>query len=72
MFGEKAHAMAPAARIRTSRHKSLAAGFEVLRMIRPGHCLTCKPQVKDEIWLVNRLFDVFAAAEAMTKRVNCT
>ncbi len=24
-------------------------GFEVMRMIRRGHCLTCKPRVKDEI-----------------------
>ena len=26
------------------------------------HCLTCKPQMRDEIRLVNKLFDVFAAA----------
>ena len=24
-------------------------GFEVMRMIRRGHCLTCKPRVKDEL-----------------------
>jgi hypothetical protein len=24
-------------------------GFEVMRMIRRGHCLTCKPHVKDEV-----------------------
>lgn len=46
-------------------------GFEVMRMIRRGHCLTCKPQVKDEIRLVNKLFDVFPLPlEGMTKRVN--
>jgi hypothetical protein len=27
-------------------------GFEVMRMIRRGHCLTCKPHVKDEVRLV--------------------
>jgi transposase-like protein len=26
-------------------------GFEVMRMIRRGHCLTCKPHVKDEVRL---------------------
>ena len=31
-------------------------------MIRRGHCLTCKPQVKDEIRLVNKLFEVFPHA----------
>ena len=24
-------------------------GFELMRMIRRGHCLTCKPHVKDEV-----------------------
>lgn len=24
-------------------------GFEVMRMIRRGHCLTCKPHVKSEV-----------------------
>jgi transposase, IS6 family len=24
-------------------------GFEVMRMIRRGHCLTCNPPVKDEM-----------------------
>jgi hypothetical protein len=33
-------------------------GFEVMRMIRRSHCLTCKPRVKDEIRFVNKLFDV--------------
>jgi len=37
-------------------------GFEVMRMIRRGHCLTCKPQVKDEIRFVNKLFDIFNIA----------
>ena len=37
-------------------------GFEVMRMIRRGHCLTCKPCVKDEIRFVNKLFDVYAIA----------
>lgn len=35
-------------------------GFEAVRMIRRGQCLTCKPQVRDEVRLVNKLFDVFA------------
>jgi transposase, IS6 family len=35
-------------------------GFEVMRMIRRGHCITCKPHVKDEIHLVNKLFDIAA------------
>jgi transposase, IS6 family len=34
-------------------------GFEVMRMIRRGHCLTCKPHVKDEVRFVNKLFDIF-------------
>ena len=34
-------------------------GFEVMQMIRRGHCLTCKPNVKDEVHFVNKLFDVF-------------
>jgi IS6 family transposase len=37
-------------------------GFEVMRMIRRGHCLTCKPHVKDEIRFVNKLFDIFSVA----------
>jgi IS6 family transposase len=37
-------------------------GFEVMRMIRRGHCLTCKPCVKDEIRFINKLFDVFVIA----------
>ena len=39
-------------------------GFEVMRMIRRGHCLTCKPHVQDEVRLINKLFDVFPAAAA--------
>jgi transposase, IS6 family len=34
-------------------------GFEVMRRIRRGHCLTCKPHVKDEVRFVNKLFDIF-------------
>ena len=37
-------------------------GFEVMRMIRRGHCLTCKPHVKDEVRFVNKLFDVYSVA----------
>jgi IS6 family transposase len=37
-------------------------GFEVMRMIRRGHCLTCKPRVQDEVLLINKLFEVFAVA----------
>jgi IS6 family transposase len=44
------------------RMKTAAAtikGFEVMRMIRRGHCLTCKPHVKDEVRFINKLFDVY-------------
>ena len=37
-------------------------GFEVMRMIRRGHCLMCKPHVKDEIRFGNKLFDIFSVA----------
>jgi transposase, IS6 family len=37
-------------------------GFEVMRMIRRGHCLMCKPHVKDEVRFINKLFDVFTIA----------
>src|SRR5258707_12347138 len=37
-------------------------GFEVMRMIRRGHCITCKPHVKDEARFINKLFDVFTIA----------
>jgi IS6 family transposase len=37
-------------------------GFEVMRMIRRGHCLTCKPHAKDEVRFVNKLFDVYSSA----------
>ena len=37
-------------------------GFEVMRMIRRGHCLTCKPHVKDEVRFLNKLFDVYSVA----------
>ena len=35
-------------------------GFEIMRMIRRGHCLTCKAGVHNEIHFVNRLFQVAA------------
>jgi len=35
-------------------------GFEVMRMIRRGHCLTCKVAVQNEIRFVNHLFQVAA------------
>ncbi len=35
-------------------------GFEIMRMIRRGHCLTCKPGVRNEIRFVNQLFQVAA------------
>jgi IS6 family transposase len=40
----------------------IATTFEVMRMIRRGHCLTCKPCANDEIRFVNKLFDVFEIA----------
>jgi transposase, IS6 family len=36
--------------------------FEVMRMIRPGHCRMGKPHVKDEVRFINKLFDIFAIA----------
>ena len=33
-----------------------------MRMIRRGHCLTCKPSVKDEVCFVNKLFEIFSVA----------
>jgi len=30
-------------------------GFEIMRMIRRGHCLTCKRGVRNEICFVNQL-----------------
>jgi transposase, IS6 family len=36
--------------------------FEVLRMIRRGHCLTCTPHMKDEVRFINKLFNVFTIA----------
>ena len=37
-------------------------GFEVMPMIRRGHCITCKPQVKDQVRFINKLFDIFTIA----------
>jgi len=35
-------------------------GFEIMRMIRRGRCLTCRQGVHNEIRFVNRLFQVAA------------
>ncbi len=35
-------------------------GFEIMRMIRRGHCLPCKPGVRNELRFVNQLFQVAA------------
>ena len=35
-------------------------GFEIMRMIRRGHCLTCKKGVRNEIRFVNQLFQIAA------------
>jgi transposase-like protein len=35
-------------------------GLEIMRMIRRGHCLTCKPGVSHEIQFVNKLFEIAA------------
>ncbi|MGI4826998.1 MAG: IS6 family transposase, partial [Janthinobacterium lividum] len=35
-------------------------GFEIMRMIRRGHGVTCKPGVHNEIRFINRLFQVAA------------
>ncbi len=35
-------------------------GFEIMRTIRRGHCLTCKQGVRNEIRFVNQLFQVAA------------
>ncbi len=39
---------------------STIKGFEIMRMFRRGHCLTCKPGVRNEIRFVNQLFQVAA------------
>ena len=41
---------------------STIKGFEVMRMIRRGQCITCKPYVKDEVCFINMLFDTFTIA----------
>lgn len=33
-----------------------------MRMIRRGHCFTCKPCVKHEVHFVNKPFDIFTVA----------
>ncbi len=35
-------------------------GFEIMRMIRRGHCLTCKCGAKNEVRFVNSLFGTAA------------
>jgi len=37
-------------------------GFEVMRMIRRGHCITCRPHMKDEVRFINKLFDILTIA----------
>jgi len=37
-------------------------GFEVMRMIRRCHCITCKPHMKDEVRFINKLFDILTIA----------
>ena len=41
---------------------STIKGFEVMRMIGRGHCITCKPNMKDEVSFINKLSDVFTIA----------
>ncbi|AXC15746.1 Mobile element protein [Acidisarcina polymorpha] len=57
------------------RMKTAAAtikAFEVMRMIRRAHCLTCKPNVQDEVRFVNKLSEVFTiAAYANSVSANC-
>ncbi len=38
-------------------------GFEVMRMIRRGQCLTCKRGVRNEIRFVNKLFNISAGRQ---------
>jgi transposase, IS6 family len=35
-------------------------GFEIMRMIRRGHCIQRKRQVRGEVRLVNQLFSLAA------------
>jgi transposase-like protein len=35
-------------------------GFEIMRMIRRGHCLTCKRGVQNEVRFINSLFGIAA------------
>ena len=41
---------------------STIKGFEVMRMIRRGHWIACKPHMKDEVSFINKLFDIFTIA----------
>jgi len=36
--------------------------FEVMRIIRRGHCFTCKPHMKDEVRFINKLFNLYTVA----------
>lgn len=53
----------PTRRFRTMKTAaSTIKGFELVRIIRRGHCLTCNPNSRDEVRFVNKLFDIFAVA----------
>jgi len=56
---------------------STIKGFKIMRMIRRGHRLTCKPGVRDEIRFVSQLFQVAALslaryAKTELQQVNAT
>ena len=47
------------------RMKTAAAtieGLEVMRIIRRGHCFTCKPHMKDAVRFINQLFNLYTVA----------
>ncbi len=37
---------------------STIKGFEIMRLIRRGHCLTCKRGAKNEALFINSLFGI--------------
>ena len=41
---------------------STIRAFEAMRMIRRGHCITCKPHMKHEVRFINTLFDILTIA----------
>ena len=46
-------------------------GFEVMRIIRRGHCPTCKPRVQDEVRQMDKLLEVFSvAASSINEQAN--